>query len=159
MAYAVIRIRGRVRVRHDIAETMNMLHLNRVNHCVVLPETDSMKGMLQKVKDYVTWGEIDKDTLVKLLKNRGFLYGDKPLSEEYLKAQGCSSFEDMADKVISGEVKLYKLSDFKPVFRLAPPKGGFKNKTKRAYKASGELGYRGNDINDLINRMIYYMVR
>ncbi|MEM2203989.1 MAG: 50S ribosomal protein L30, partial [Sulfolobales archaeon] len=42
----------------------------------------------------------------------------------------------------------------KPVFRLHPPSGGFKGSIKKPYGNGGELGYRGQDINDLIRRMI-----
>lgn len=38
------------------------------------------------------------------------------------------------------------------VYRLAPPRGGFKTLKKRWPK--GDLGYRGNNINDLIKRML-----
>ena len=41
MAYAVIRIRGRIGVRRDIADTLKMLRLHKVNHCVIVPETDT----------------------------------------------------------------------------------------------------------------------
>jgi len=42
----------------------------------------------------------------------------------------------------------------KPYFRLTPPKGGFKRTTKRAWTDGGELGYRGDEINKLLRRMI-----
>ena len=54
MAYAIIRVRGIPDGNRDIARTMDLLGINRVNHCVVMPETDSIKGMLQKAKDYCT---------------------------------------------------------------------------------------------------------
>ena len=41
-----------------------------------------------------------------------------------------------------------------PVFRLHPPRGGFKGSTKKPYSDGGELGYRGPAINELIRRMI-----
>ena len=53
MAYAVIRVRGQPDVNYDIEHTMELLGLTRVNHCVVIPENDAMKGMLQKAKDYI----------------------------------------------------------------------------------------------------------
>ena len=71
MTYAVIRVRGSVNVREDIKDTLKMLRLNRVNHLVFLPENDSYAGMLQKVKDYVTWGEIKPETLAKIIIRRG----------------------------------------------------------------------------------------
>lgn len=81
MAYAVVRVRGSVGVRGDIADTMKMLRLHRVNHCVIIPDTEHYTGMIKKVKDYVTYGEIDKDTLVALiLKEEDFLE-----TKDYLK--------------------------------------------------------------------------
>ena len=50
MAFAVIRVRGHSKVNHDIEDTMLMMRLNRVNHCVVLPENDTVKGMLAEVQ-------------------------------------------------------------------------------------------------------------
>jgi large subunit ribosomal protein L30 len=51
------------------------------------------------------------------------------------------------------EVQLKDLKDIKPVFRLHPPKKGFKGTIKRSYKSGGVTGYRGEDINNLIKRM------
>jgi len=39
------------------------------------------------------------------------------------------------------------------VFRLNPPKKGYKS-IKKSYKEGGALGYRGEKINNLIQRMI-----
>ena len=52
--YAVIRIRGRTGIRKNIADTLDMLNLTRISHAVVIPDTPSYKGMLQKAKDYIT---------------------------------------------------------------------------------------------------------
>ena len=46
MAFAVIRVRGHKNINKDIEDTMNMLRLTRVNHCVIIPENAVMKGML-----------------------------------------------------------------------------------------------------------------
>jgi large subunit ribosomal protein L30 len=37
---------------------------------------------------------------------------------------------------------------------LHPPTKGFKGKIKKSYSAGGELGYRGEKINELIKRMV-----
>ena len=68
MTYALIRVRGIINVKPDIKKTMNLLNLTRANHCVIIEETPSMKGMIQIAKDYITWGEIEKETLINLLK-------------------------------------------------------------------------------------------
>ena len=53
--YAIIRIKGLVKIRKDFEDTLKMLNLNRKMHCVVLKEDDIVKCMLQKVKDRITW--------------------------------------------------------------------------------------------------------
>jgi len=42
--YAVVRLRGQVNVRYTIEDTMKMLRLHRVNHCVFVPEKSSLQG-------------------------------------------------------------------------------------------------------------------
>ena len=59
----MIRIRGTVELRGDIKETLKMLGLTRVNHCVIIDDDPSYKGMLQKAKDYITWGEVRQDVV------------------------------------------------------------------------------------------------
>jgi len=41
----------------------------------------------------------------------------------------------------------------KPIFRLNPPKKGYEG-IKRSFVNKGALGYRGKEINKLIERMI-----
>ncbi|MEC8874649.1 MAG: uL30 family ribosomal protein, partial [Candidatus Thermoplasmatota archaeon] len=71
MTYLVIRARSDRGVTKKTRDTMSFLNLTRVNHAVLIPETPSYNGMLQKVKDYVTWGEVDADTISSLIKERG----------------------------------------------------------------------------------------
>lgn len=154
MAYAVIRIRGTVNVRGKIKDTLMMLRLNRVNHCVILPKTKSYSGMLQKVKDYVTWGEINSDVLAKMIIERGRLIGEKEITDKYIKTSSSySSIMSFAQAVSNDEIHYQELKDIKPVVRLHPPRKGY-NGIKRSYKVGGALGYRGEDINTLIKRMI-----
>ena len=88
MAYLVIRVRGTINIKPKIKETLNYLNLTRVNHAVIVPETDTYKGMLQKAKDYVTWGEAKPEVLAKLIKFRGKLTGDIPITDKYIKGMG-----------------------------------------------------------------------
>ena len=140
--YAVIRIKGLVKIREDFKDTLKMLRLNRKMHCVVLEENDVVKGMLQKVKDRVTWGEIDDDILKLLIEKRGRKPGDMRLTKEE------------AEKTFKTLKESHKIPDeVKPVFRLTPPSKGFKHSIKQHYP-KGELGYRGKEINELLKRMI-----
>jgi len=151
--YAVIRIRGRIGVRKEIEDTLKMLRLKKVNNCVLIPETESYKGMLQKAKDYITWGEIEKETLAEMLRKRLRLLGDKRVDEKVLKeTTGFNSLEDFASALIEGKVRLKDFKKLKPVFRLTPPSKGFKS--IKQHWPKGDLGYRGKEINELIKRMI-----
>ena len=154
MTYAVIRIRGLVNLKPDIKKTLNLLNLTRANHCVVLDETPSVKGMLQVAKDYITWGEIDKKTLTNLITSRGRLISDKALTNDYLKSS--TSFEtinNLSDAIINKKFLYKEIPSIKPIFRLNPPKKGFEG-IKRSFSNKGALGYRGEEINNLIERMI-----
>ncbi|BDH79738.1 MAG TPA: 50S ribosomal protein L30 [Methanothermobacter sp.] len=150
--FAVIRVRGSVGVRKDIKDTLKMLRLHRINHAVLVEETPDYKGMLQKAKDYITWGEIDKETLASMIRKRGRLPGNKKITEEHIKDKGYSTFKELAAAIIKGETKLEDL-DIKPVFRLHPPRKGYES-VKKSFKEGGSLGYRGDKINELIQRMI-----
>lgn len=151
---ALIRLRSGIRARGEVRDTLAMLRLHRINHLVLIDDTPSYKGMVQKVKDYITWGEIDAETLAKLIRKRGRLIGNKPVTEEYVKEKLGISIEEFAKKVVEGEMKLTDLPNIKPVFRLHPPRGGLKGSKKRSFKEGGALGYRGEKINELIERML-----
>ncbi|RZN55407.1 MAG: 50S ribosomal protein L30 [Candidatus Methanomethylicota archaeon] len=148
--YLAIRIRGRVGIPPDIEETLKRLNLHRKFNASLLPETPSIIGMLKKVSDYITWGEITKENLVLLLKKRGRLKGDKRITEENLNLLNVSNFEELADMILKGNFP----SSIKKTFRLTPPSGGFKGSTKKHVNEGGELGYRGMAINDLLLKMI-----
>ena len=152
---AVVRVRGSVKARKEVLDTLRMLGLTRVNHCVVVEDNPSTKGMLQKAKDYITWGEIKAEVLSELLKKRGRLIGAKKLTEEYVKSNTkFSSIQELARAAIEQNVKLSELvPGLKKVFRLHPPSGGYKS-IKRPFKLGGALGYRGDKINDLLIRMM-----
>jgi large subunit ribosomal protein L30 len=154
MTYVAIRVRGNVEVNGDIKYTMKLLGLTRVNHGALIPENDVAKGMLQKAKDYITWGEVDEATLVKLIRERGRLEGDEPITDEYLAANTeFKTVEDMAKAIISDNYKMKDIEKAKIVFRLHPPIKGFEG-NKRTFVNGGALGYRGAAINELIVRML-----
>jgi large subunit ribosomal protein L30 len=151
---AVIRVRGSSGVFRDIKETLKMLHLTRNYHATLIDDRPSYLGMLRKVQNQVTWGEVSKDSTVQLLRERGKLVGNKKITEEYVKEIGYKSLDDLAEAIHKTEVELTRLPNVKPVFRLHPPKKGFKGKVKKSYAAGGVTGHRGEAINNLIKRMI-----
>jgi len=150
---AAIRVRGTTGIKKDIADTLMMLRLNQINHAVLIDENPSYTGMLQKGKDYITWGEIDAETLAKVITKRGRLAGDVKVTDEYLKENtDYSSVEELAKAVVESEATLED-AGIKPVFRLHPPRKGYKS-TKKTYNEGGSLGYRGENLGELIVKMI-----
>ena len=152
---AVIRLRGRVGLKKPAIETLQFLRLHRKNHLVLIDNRTSYLGMLQRAKDYITWGEIGAETLALLLKKRGLLAGKIRLTDELVnKYTSHKTIDQFAEAITNMAAEVTELQKIKPVFRLHPPKGGFKNKLKRPVKDHGELGYRGKQIEELIKIMI-----
>jgi large subunit ribosomal protein L30 len=150
---AVVRIRSGINANTDVRDTLDLLGLTRVNHCVVVDDSGSNAGMLQKAKDYITWGEIKSETLEHMMKKRGRLVGDKRLTDDDVKSKsGFQSIKELAEAIVSGKASFGSLPGLKKVFRLHPPRKGFRS-TKRPFKDIGDLGYRGEKINELIVRM------
>ena len=138
---AIVRVRGSINLNRKIKDTLNLLRLYRKNYCVAVDDNPSHKGMITKVKDYVTYGEIDDETYSELIKKRG---------EEYKGRE-----KDRKGKISYKKFILVEGKKIKPFFRLNPPRKGFGRKgIKVSFKAKGALGYRGEKINDLLKRMI-----
>ena len=152
--FVAVRVRGESDISQEIRDTLNMLRLTRNCHATLIDDRPSYTGMLHKVQNCVTWGEISKENIALLLKKRGRLVGNKKLTEEYAQELGYKSLGDLAEATYKVEVEYSRLPKVKPVFRLHPPKKGFKGKVKRSYAAGGVTGYRGEAINDLIKRMV-----
>ncbi len=154
MVFAAVRVRGIVNVKPDIKRTLQLFRLTRVNHCVLLEENASTKGMLQIAKDYITWGEIDKAILSELIGSRGKLEGDKDITEDYIKsATSYNNLEKLSQAIIDNKFKYKDIPNVKPIFRLSPPKRGYEG-IKRSFVNKGALGYRRKEINKLLERMI-----
>jgi large subunit ribosomal protein L30 len=151
--YAVVRIRGSVDQSKDVRHTLELLNLTRPNHAIIVPKDTTHEGMLQKVKDAITWGEISKQTLKELITKRGRLVGDKPVTTKALKDYNINSITDLVNDLFDGKKDMRHIEGLKPIFRLHPPRKGFKS-VKNPYTRKGDLGYRGEEINALIERMI-----
>jgi len=151
--YALVRVRGNVNVRGSIDDTLKMLRLHRVNHCVLLSDSPQNMGMMQKVKDYVAYGVISPDTLTEMLNNRGMLQGGEKLTNEYIvENTKFASIEAFSQAVCDGSATLRDVPKLKPVFRLHPPRKGHAG-IKRTVQQGGVLGNHGEDINQLLKKM------
>ena len=138
---AVVRIRGSINVTQKIKTAFDLLRLYNKNYCVVLKGAPTVMGMINKIKDYVTWGEINSETYKLLVEKRG---------KEYKGRE-----KDSKGKITYSNFIVVDGKKYKPFFRLNPPRKGYGRKgIKIAFKVGGALGYRGEKINDLLKRMI-----
>jgi large subunit ribosomal protein L30 len=150
--YVAIKVRSNVKIKHGLGMTMDLLRLNRVNHCVLIP--DKQLSMLKKVDAYITYGRIDEKTLALVLEKRGRLAGNKRLTEIVLKEKKLGTFTELAKKLLEEKTTLIQ-AGIKPVFRLnAPKKGHARAGIKTPFAMGGALGNRKNAINTLILRMM-----
>ena len=151
----LIRVRGQVRVRPQIKDTLDKLLLGRLHQARIIKVTPSVEGMVTKVKDYITWGEPSEEVLEKLLVKRGRIAANARLTDAYVKKNSShSSIKALAKAIAAGKGSMSDVEGLKPVFRLTPPSKGYKGKKTLSVGMGGVTGYRGEDINDLASRMI-----
>ena len=137
----IVRVRGTIDAKNDIDRTLNQLRLYKKNYCVVIPSNDSYAGMVNKVNDYVTWGNLDEETYNLLVDKKG---------EEYK-----GRVSDKKGKIKYNDFLTVKSKKIKKYFRLNSPRKGYGRKgVKIPFNKGGALGYRGEKINDLIKRMV-----
>ena len=123
----------------DVAETLSRLRMRRKYACVVLNPNKEQEGMIKKVKDLVAFGEINKETLEKLVEKRGHLIDKKKKID----------VKKVVEQLETG--KKPKELNLKPFFRLHPARGGINTKI---HFPKGVLGNNGKKINDLVLRML-----
>ena len=135
----VIRISGAVDLSSRVEETLFRMRLRRKYSAVLVkPSVENLK-LLRKMRDFVAFGEITPENLIKLIEKRA-----KPISSK-----------DKIDALkIVKELEKKKLSDLgvKPFFRLHPPRGGIESK-KHFGVGKGVLGDNKSEINKLLERM------
>lgn len=135
----IIRIKGEVEIKKDIVETLFRLRLRKKYSATLINlNNKGLVGMLDKVKHHVAYGEIDKQTLVDLIKARAQSIDHKKINPE-----------EVAEAIINGKT-LTELG-LKGFFRLHPPRKGIDS--KQVYP-KGVLGNHKENINKLVERML-----
>jgi large subunit ribosomal protein L30 len=78
MKIAVIRIKGQVGLKKEVAETLYRLRIRKKYACVVFEDpAKEILGMITTVRDFVAYGEIDEATYKELVEKRGKTVGGK----------------------------------------------------------------------------------
>ena len=151
---AVVQLRGDVNMGTDVEDTLGMLNVHGVNHCTLVPETDSYRGMITKVNDYVAYGEPSVEVVAELLRRRGEpLEGDADVTDEWVAEH--TDYEDVAAlaAALADEETTLREQKLSPVLRLHPPRSGHDG-VKHPTKESGELGKHSTEaIDDLLTAM------
>ena len=156
MTFIVVRARSNVGVERTIKDTMLHLNLTKVNHAVIIPDNAQYRGMLQKAKDYITWGEADVELVERMLAERGRMAGNSPLTDEIVAEHtDYKNIGEFAKAIVAGKAQVKDIPNLKRVFRLHPPRGtkGWGG-LKRSFVVGGALGSRGEEIGALVERMI-----
>lgn len=152
-AYLVVRIKGQVDVPHWAQTTLKLLKLEKKYRATIIPAKDNTLGMLNKVKHFVCWHEVDSTLAKELLDKKGRKSGYKKITQEILDEIGYKSTDELAASLAEGKVSLTKLKPLKPWFALSPPRHGFKRSTKRMYGQKGVLG-QNKDLGTLVRNMM-----
>ena len=109
---------------------------------MLLPSDRARTGMLKSAAGYLTWGEINQEVLEKVLEKRGKSRDGARLDRRKAKS--------LAARMMKGE-GAGRLG-IRPVFALSPPSHGISS--VRLLYPRGDMGYRGEGINELLERMI-----
>ena len=152
-AFLVIRIKGQADVPHWAKNTLKLLKLEKKFRATIIPAKENTVGMLNKIKHYVSWQEIDITTTKELLDKKGRKAGYKKITSEDISQIGFKSIDDLATSLTEGKSSLTKLKPLKPWFALSPPKHGFKRSTKKLYGEKGILGHN-KELSTLVRNMI-----
>ena len=151
---AVVQLRGEVDMSGAVQDTLAMLNIHAVNHCAFVPETESYRGMITKVNDYVAHGTPSVEVVETLLSTRAEpVEGSAEVDEEWLADN--TDYEDfaaLAQAIVDEETTLGE-QELTPVLRLHPPRGGHDG-IKHPTKEGGQLGkHTTEEIDDLLEAM------
>ncbi len=152
-AYLVVRIKGQADVPYWATTTMTLLKLDKKYRATILPAKDNTLGMLNKVKHYVSWVELDANLAKELIDKKARKAGYQKITAADLKEIGFSSTDELASALADGKATLSKLKPLKPWFALSPPRHGFKRSTKKLYGQKGILG-QNKDLGTLVRNMM-----
>ncbi|WP_048087798.1 50S ribosomal protein L30 [Metallosphaera yellowstonensis] len=148
----VIRIRGRASTPWDIQETLDRLRLYNHYNAMIYPAEEQIVGMIRRVQSYVTWGELNMEGAKAIISRLETFKGK--LDEGIIKEKMGITLEEFLRDLVEGRIRLNKQDFVKLPIRLHPPKKGFKGKVNSFLGSGGELGYRGDKINELVRRMV-----
>jgi len=90
-AYLVVRIKGQADCPYWATTTMTLLKLDKKYRATILPAKDNTLGMLNKVKHYVSWVELDASLAKELIDKKARKSGYQKITADDLKEIGFGS--------------------------------------------------------------------
>ena len=145
MMQAIVQLRGDVNMSSDIHDTLKMLNIHHVNHCAFVPETETYRGMITKVNDYVAHGEPSADVIAMLLRRRGEpLEGSADVDDEWVAENTDYADVDALAAALVDEETTLRDAGIVPSIRLHPPRGGHDG-VKHPTVESGQLGQHSTE--------------
>ena len=108
MKIAAVQVRGALGMTYKQRDTLRLLNLPKSHSCVILSGNASYLGMLNSLKDFLTWGEIDLETFTTLLEKRGRFAGNQALTKELFKKLANQEVAEFA-KVFLDDKKASKM--------------------------------------------------
>ncbi|MDQ5868826.1 MAG: 50S ribosomal protein L30 [Thermoproteota archaeon] len=152
MALLVVRIRGTVNIPYWADMTLRNLNLEKKFTATLVPDSPVYIGMLRKIAEMIAWSQADSTIVKELLLKKARKKGSIPVSDSDVPNE-YGNIEGLVRAIVEDKIKISELKNIKPFFRLNPPKGGFKRKTKKAYSDGGILG-NNRELPDLVRRML-----
>ncbi|KAF7997293.1 hypothetical protein HCN44_005570 [Aphidius gifuensis] len=157
----VIRTKGENKMASIAKNILIRLNLKVINSGRFILLTEATVNMLRVVEPYVTWGCPDLKSVRDLIFKRGFANVDKKrlpingntLIEEKLGQFGIICIEDLVHEIFTVGSNFQKVNTFLWPFRLNTPANGWREKLKH-FNKGGRYGDRGDEINELISRMV-----
>lgn len=159
----VIRIRGTIGVSPKARKVMQLFRLRQLHNATFVRLNEATIRMLRLIEPFVTYGYPSRETITKLVYKRGFAklnkqripIADNSVIEEGLGEQGICCAADLINEIYTVGPNFKEANNFLWPFKLNSPRGGFSQKTKLLhFMEGGETGARGEEINNLVKRMI-----
>ena len=151
---AIVQLRGDVNMSGAVEDTLDMLNVHGVNTCAFVPETDTYRGMITKVNDWVAHGEPSRETVELLVRRRAEpLEGTADVDDDWVAEH--TEYDDVAAlaAALVNEETTLREQGLTPAIRLHPPRGGHKG-VKHAASEGGQLGkHTTEQIDELLETM------
>ena len=149
----VVNIHGAINSAAPVRKALGELKVIRKFSASVVTDDPTTVGMLKLCKDRLAWSPIEADFLATLLEKRGMVSSTSVLDQASLKKLGYKKHRDLAAKMVKDQVRLSEVEGVKPFFRLAPPRGGFKQSMRRQFTQRGMLGSNPK-LEEIVKRMV-----